>query len=102
MNKSRGIPIEDAMQDLFQDPEFVYEYLDESLKDEDSGAFLIALHHVTKANKTNMSKLARQLGLNRGNLYTALSENGNPRWETLHAVLKALGFEMSIRKPEAS
>ena len=47
-----------------------------------------------------MSALARNTGLNRGNLYEALSEDGNPTLATLLKITNALGLRLSIEPVE--
>ncbi len=69
--------------------------------DEDPGDGTViraALRHV--ARKQNMSALARDTGLNRGNLYEALSEDGNPTLTTLLKVAAALGLRLSLEPVE--
>ncbi len=48
------------------------------------------------ARTHNMSALARDTGLNRGNLYEALSEDGNPTLATLLKVTRALGLRLRL------
>ena len=43
-----------------------------------------------------MTSLAKETGLNRESLYKTLSENGNPKYETLTGIIKALGFRLSV------
>ena len=65
--------------------------------DEDigDGAVIRAiLRHVARTH--NMSALARDTGLNRGNLYEALSEDGNPTLATLLKVTRALGQRLRL------
>ena len=47
-----------------------------------------------------MSALARETGLNRGNLYEALSEDGNPTLTTLLRVTRALGLRLRLEPVE--
>ncbi len=53
-----------------------------------------ALKHLARTH--NMSALARDTGLNRGNLYEALSENGNPTLATLLKITRALGLRLRL------
>lgn len=53
------------------------------------------------AQTQNMSALARDAGLNRGNLYKVLSEDGNPTLATLLKVTRALGLRLRL-EPIAS
>ena len=65
--------------------------------DEDPGDGTViraVLKHV--AQTQNMSALARDTGLNRGNLYEALSENGNPTLSTLLKVTRSLGLRLHL------
>ena len=65
--------------------------------DEDPGDGAViraALKHVARTQ--NMSALARDTGLNRGNLYEALSEDGNPTLATLLKVTNALGLRLRL------
>jgi probable addiction module antidote protein len=41
-----------------------------------------------------MSALARETGIKRETLYAALGEGGNPTFETLLAVINALGLQL--------
>ena len=62
--------------------------------DEDIGDGTViraVLKHVARTQ--NMSALARDTGLNRGNLYDALSEGGNPTLTTLLKVTRSLRVE---------
>ena len=53
------------------------------------------------ARAKGMTNIARETGLAREQLYKSLSENGNPTLETILAVLKAIGFEMTGRRRAA-
>ena len=65
---------------------------DEDLGD---GAVIRAvLKHVARTH--NMSALARDTGLNRGNLYDALSEDGNPTLATLLKITRSLGLRLHL------
>ena len=69
--------------------------------DEDPGDGTViraALKHIARTQ--NMSALARDTGLNRGNLYEALSEDGNPTLATLLKVTRALGLRLYFEPVE--
>lgn len=69
--------------------------------DEDVGDGAVirsVLKHVARTH--NMSALARETGLNRGNLYEALSEDGNPTLATLLKVTRALGLRLRVEPVE--
>ena len=70
--------------------------------DEDPGDGTViraVLKHV--AQTQNMSALARDTGLNRGNLYDALSEDGNPTLSTLLKVARSLGLRLHLEPVES-
>ena len=56
--------------------------------------FLAALGDVAKAR--GMSQVAQQAGLGRESLYKALSQGAHPRYETISAVLRALGVRFAV------
>ena len=82
-----------------KDPEEAVSYLntalDEYEKDKDIEAFLLALRSVAEA-KGGIRELSNKTKLNRQHLYRTLSHKGNPRLNTLEAVLHGLGFKLSI------
>jgi len=50
------------------------------------------------ARSKGMAQLARELNLNRENLYRSLSLEGNPSFTTIVKVLDNLGFQLSIKQ----
>ena len=48
------------------------------------------------ARASNMSQLARQVGMSREGLYKALSENGNPNFNTMMKIISALGMRLRV------
>jgi probable addiction module antidote protein len=84
-----------------RDPEEARVYLDIALeeheKDGDAEAFLLALRDVAEA-QGGIGQLAKRTDLNRQNLYTALSEKGNPRLQTIETILHGLGFRLSVER----
>ncbi|MBB5340586.1 addiction module antidote protein [Tunturiibacter gelidoferens] len=54
--------------------------------------FLEALKNVAQARK--MTTVAKDAGVQRETLYRSLSEQGNPTWDTLSAVLVAVGLNV--------
>lgn len=94
---------EDYMDAKLKDPVRAQQYLDlafeEYGQDGDAAAFLLVLRDVVRA-QGGMAKLSREADLNRANLYAALSETGNPRFETIMAILKTLGMRLSVKQIE--
>ncbi len=74
--------------------EVIAEYLSAAAEDQNPDIFLSALGDVAKAR--GMSQIARDAGLGRESLYKALSSGSHPRFETISAVLGAMGVKFSI------
>lgn len=70
-------------------------YLAEAMADGDTRALPLALREA--ADVLGMTELARRTGLNRETLYRTLSETGNPRLDTLSAILDAFGLRLSVQ-----
>lgn len=70
-------------------------FLQELLADGDTRMIPVALR--TAAHVLGMAELARRTGLNRETLYRTLSESGNPRLDTLGAILDAFGLRLSVQ-----
>ena len=73
----------------------------EAAAEEDQGDGIV-IRSVLQAivQSGNLSALAREAGLDRGNLYTALSENGNPSLATICKVAQALGLRLRLEPIE--
>ena len=69
--------------------------LSEYQKDGDEKAFLSALSIATLVHG-GFSKVSKATGLNRENLYRALSDHGDPRLSTLMQVLGTLGLSLKV------
>ncbi len=69
--------------------------LEEYQKDGEEKAFLSALSVAAHVHG-GFSKLSKETGLNRENLYRALSERSDPRLSTIMQVLNTLGFSLEI------
>ena len=80
--------------ELRTDPALAAEYLSAAAEDADPRVYLVALRTVAEAK--GMAKLAKAAGVPRETLYRALSSTGNPRFSTLHAVLKAAGLKIAV------
>jgi probable addiction module antidote protein len=82
-----------------KDPEKAKTYIDVALKeyqsDSDAEALLLALRDVAEA-QGGIGELAKKTGLNRPNIYKALSQKGTPRINTLGAILRSMGLRLSV------
>ncbi len=72
----------------------IAEYLTAAAEDPNPEVFLAALGDVAKAR--GMAHIARQSGLGRESLYKALGAGAHPRYETVSAVLRALGVKLAV------
>jgi probable addiction module antidote protein len=70
------------------------------LADGDERAVPVALRTVADA-VGGMTALAKKTGLSRETLYRTLSERGNPRLDTLAAILAAFGLRLSVQPRQA-
>ncbi len=84
-----------GLLEALRDPAEAAAYLDAALEAGDRAAFLLAIRNVIDATG-GMSRMARDTGLNRENLYRALSEQGNPELISLEKLLKGLGLRLSV------
>lgn len=82
--------------ELREDPALAAAYLSAAAEDGDPRVYLAALRTVAEAK--GMATLAKAAGMPRESLYRALSSNGNPRFSTLHAILKAAGLKMAVER----
>ena len=72
----------------------IAEYLSAAVEDTNPDVFIAALGDVAKAR--GMAQIAKGAGLGRESLYKALSTGAHPRYETISAVLGALGVKFSV------
>lgn len=73
-------------------------YIEAVLEDGDPALIRDAIGIVARAR--GMSQIAREAGLSRESLYKALSQTGNPSFETVRAVLHALGLQLSVKRAD--
>jgi len=80
--------------DYLDNDEVVAEYLSAALEDANPDVFLAALGDVAKAR--GIAQIAKDAGLGRESLYKALGTGAHPRYETITAVLRALGVKFTV------
>lgn len=86
-----SVPFEAA--DFLQ-PDDLPGFLADVVEDGDTRALPLALR--TAADVLGMTELARRTGLSRESLYRTLSAKGNPRLDTLAAILSAFGLRLAV------
>ena len=87
---------ERLLQELRADQELAAEYLNAAAAEDDPRIYLTALRTVAEAQ--GMAKVAKAAGVPRESVYRALSEGGNPRFDTLQAILRAAGFKLAVQR----
>ena len=80
--------------DFLDSDEALVEYLNAALAENDPKYFAKALGNVARAK--GMSSISEVSGVGRQSLYRALSEEGNPRIDTLFKILEALDIRLAI------
>jgi probable addiction module antidote protein len=69
-------------------------YLDAVFEDGDPALIKAAIADVARAK--GMTEVAAKSGISRAGLYKALSENGNPSFDTMAAIMKAIGVRIAV------
>ena len=83
------------MANYLIDEEAVGEYLRQVLAEGDATELGAALGDIARAR--GMSQLAKDTGLSRESLYKSLSGERAPSSDTLFKVMRALGFELTVK-----
>jgi probable addiction module antidote protein len=92
MTKTTYAPFDTA--DYLDNDAVIAEYLSAAVDDPNPDVFLAALGDVAKAH--GMARIAKDAGLGRESLYKALSSGAHPRYETVSAILRALGVKFAV------
>jgi probable addiction module antidote protein len=87
--------IHESLDRDLQDPEYAALYLNNALHEGSPEEFFLALRNVIRVTQ-GMSQIAAETELARESLYKAFSESGNPQFSTVHKIVSALGFQISI------
>jgi probable addiction module antidote protein len=74
--------------------EHIRDFLNEVAETGDEADFIHALN--TAARAMGMTEVAKKAGVTRASLYKSLSANGNPGFETVSKVTKALGCRLTV------
>ena len=93
--------LDDLEDDYFyQFPDEIEDYIsiifEEYAKDGDLSALLASLRSIARSQ--GISATAMAAGMTRKGLQKALSEQGNPKFESVSAILKALGYRLVPQK----
>ena len=82
--------------DFLDSDEALVEYLNVALEENDPKYFAKALGNVARAK--GVSSVSEATGPGRQSLYRALSDDGNPRIDTLFRVLEALEVKLAVTR----
>jgi len=80
--------------------EYVSIIFEEYAQDGDTAALLSSLRVVCRLK--GLSQVAETSGLSRKGVQKALSEDGNPKFETVNALMHAMGYRLAPQKLQAS
>jgi probable addiction module antidote protein len=81
---------------LLETDEAIEYFVRDAMEDDDASYIVHALGIAARAK--GMTKVANDTGLAREALYRSFSEEGNPSLKSTIAVLKSLGFGLTIRR----
>lgn len=82
------------MSDYLDTDEVMTDYLAAVAEDSNPEVFIAALGDAAKAR--GMAQVAKDAGLGRESLYKTLKAGSRPRFETIQAVLHALGLKLTV------
>jgi len=100
MNKRKFRTLEEVEVEYYTNhPDEIKYYLEAALeeyqKDVNKRAFLSSLAVAAKV-KGGFGKISRETGLNRENLYRALSPKGDPKFSSIINIFRSMGFSLKI------
>ncbi len=80
--------------EYLQSDEEIAEYLTEAYQDDDPAVFVAALGNEVRSK--GVARLAEETGLNRESLYKDFNGKAQPKWDTVHRLLHALGVHVTL------
>ena len=78
--------------EFLEDEEDIQEYLNAAIEEDDTKYLFKALGNIARAR--NISQLSKEVGMSRAGIYKALSGEGNPSFQTVSKITKALGLKL--------
>jgi probable addiction module antidote protein len=97
MKRKPTVSYEEGLHERLMDPEYAAEYLNAHLDANDTDnleAFMLALRDVATAY--GIATISEKASLGRESLYKSLSKSGNPKIDTLAALLNAMGLKLAV------
>jgi probable addiction module antidote protein len=86
--------------EILNSEESISAYLEEAFESGDPRIIASAIGDVARSR--NPSTIARSAGLSRETIYQAFSPEGNPTLSSVTAVMKSLGFQLSVKPIETA
>lgn len=81
-------------------PDEIDEYLatafEEYAKDGCTAALLSQLRMIARVK--GVTALSQETGITRNGIQKALSENGNPKFESINAIMNAMGYRLTLQR----
>lgn len=87
------------VSEYLETEEDIAAYLNAVVEEGDPALLQAALGDVAKAR--GMSSIAKEAGVSRESLYKSLSANGNPSFQTISKVSRALGLQIAFAPASA-
>ena len=78
--------------------DFLHEIFADYAQDGDSAALLSALRVIARIK--GVSSMAEEIGMTRQGLQKALSVKGNPRLDSINAIMRAMGYHLMPQRME--
>ena len=82
--------------EVIETKEDVIAFLESALEENDPDFLLRTIGHIARSK--GMTKLARELKLDRKGLYKSLAPDGNPSFFTIVKVLDNLGYQLNVKQ----
>ncbi len=76
--------------------DFITIIFEEYAQDGDTASLLTSLRTISRVK--GVSGIAEETGISRNGVQKALSENGNPRFESVNAIIHAMGYSLMPQK----
>jgi HTH-type transcriptional regulator/antitoxin HigA len=80
--------------------DFLNEIFGDYARDGDSATLLSALRVIARVK--GLSTMAAEIGMTRQGLQKALSAKGNPRLDSINAIMRAMGYQLKPYRLEVS
>lgn len=78
--------------------DYLKEIFDEFAQDGNTPSLLSSLRVVSRVK--GISEISRETGITRNGIQKALSEEGNPKFENINAIMHAMGYRLTPQKLE--